>query len=375
MGRIRSYLVGGLVLLLLAGCGGSFLLFGQREPWRREAELACLRAGSVKEGAGIARVAPISGPGVCGADYPLRVSALGHSHPAGWLGFAEELRPPAAIPGGRSAAAPPRWPVQEPATVAAPAPARTTPVAAPLRLHAPAPGTIAEEESIRTPFGVRLRPPEAVRPASTPQGLTRAVGPVELRPAATLACPIVSALDRWIAAAVQPAAQRWFGQPVVAVRQISAYACRGMNGNPRARISEHAYGNALDIAAFVLADGRQISVRRGWNGTPEEQGFLRDVQGAACEFFSTVLAPGSNRYHYDHIHVDLMRRTRNRGICQPNPVPGELIAERARRRGLYAGRSDPGITGSIQAASLGASATEEEDEDWVEHDGPRESVD
>ena len=71
-------------------------------------------------------------------------------------------------------------------------------------------------------------------------------------------------------------------------------------------------GNAPDIASFVLADGRRVSVKDGWRGTPEEQGFLRDVQAAACERFNTVLAPGSNVYHYDHIHVDLMRRSSGR---------------------------------------------------------------
>ena len=53
-----------------------------------------------------------------------------------------------------------------------------------------------------------------------------------------------------------------------------------MNGNSRAHISEHAFGNALDIAAFTLADGRRITVKGGWRGMPEEQGFLRDVQAA-----------------------------------------------------------------------------------------------
>ena len=134
---------------------------------------------------------------------------------------------------------------------------------------------------------------------------------------ATLACPIVSALDQWLASAVQPAAKRWLGQPVVEIKQISAYSCRGMNGQPGARISEHAFGNALDIAAFVLADGSRVTVKNGWRGSPEEQGFLRDVQGAACDQFTTVLAPGSNRFHYDHIHVDLMRRASGRRICQP----------------------------------------------------------
>ncbi len=135
-----------------------------------------------------------------------------------------------------------------------------------------------------------------------------AFGPVAVKPAATLACPIVSVLDRWLAESVQPAAMRWFGARVVEIKQISAYSCRGMNGNPNAHISEHAFGNALDIAAFTLADGRRISVEDGWKGMPEEQGFLHDVQATACQQFTTVLAPGSNVYHYNHIHVDLMRR-------------------------------------------------------------------
>ena len=164
-------------------------------------------------------------------------------------------------------------------------------------------------------------------------------------PPATLACPIVSALDRWISASVQPAAQRWFNRPVIEIRQISAYSCRGMNGQAGAHISEHAFGNALDIAAFTLADGRQVTVKDGWRGLPEEQGFLRDVQAAACEQFTTVLAPGSNAYHYDHIHVDLMRRAGDRRICEPFAESGEEAAARARAR--YARQDMRGVTGAI----------------------------
>jgi hypothetical protein len=161
-----------------------------------------------------------------------------------------------------------------------------------------------------------------------------------------LACPIVAVLDRWLADTVQPAAMRWFGARVVEIKQISAYSCRGMNGNPHAHISEHAFGNALDIAAFTLADGRRITVKDGWHGLPEEQGFLRDVQGGACQQFTTVLAPGSNVYHYDHIHVDLMRRATRRLICEPSAVSGEEIAARAARRYPYATR-DPYVTGAL----------------------------
>jgi len=105
-----------------------------------------------------------------------------------------------------------------------------------------------------------------------------------------------------------------------------------MNGQPGAKISEHAFGNALDVAAFMLADGRVIKVKDGWRGSPEEQGFLRDVQGAACDQFSTVLAPGADAFHSDHIHVDLMRRASARRICQPAAVDGETVAAFARQR-------------------------------------------
>jgi hypothetical protein len=119
-----------------------------------------------------------------------------------------------------------------------------------------------------------------------------------------------------------------------------------MNGNPHAHISEHAFGNALDIAAFTLADGRRVSVKDGWRGLPEEQGFLRDVQGAACQHFTTVLAPGSNVFHYDHIHVDLMRRASRRLIREPAAVSGEEIAARSSGRNPYASR-EPFVTGSV----------------------------
>ena len=189
--------------------------------------------------------------------------------------------------------------------------------------------------------------------------VTGAIGPVGVKPPATLACPIVSALDQWINSSVQPAAMRWFGEPVVEIKQISAYSCRGMNGNPNAQISEHAFGNALDIAEFLLADGRKVSVQYGWQGMPEEQGFLHDVQAAACAEFSTVLAPGANVYHYNHIHVDLMRHASGRHICEPMAIPGEVVAERARARYAAQHYGDPDVTGTVpskpQRRSLGYS--------------------
>ncbi len=198
------------------------------------------------------------------------------------------------------------------------------------------------------PPGTQQASPESapIPPLGPPAPPTTTGGTVQVEPAVTLACPLVSVLDKWIAEAVQPAAFKWFRQPVVEIKQIGGYSCRGMvNGNPNAPISEHAFGNAIDIAEFDLADGHKISVQYGWHGTPEEQGFLHDVQGAACQDFTTVLAPGANVYHYNHIHVDLMRRRGRPYICEPTAIPGDVVAARARAH--YAAQHY-GVTGSIR---------------------------
>src|SRR5258708_33448900 len=92
----RWYLVGSFVLVALAGCKSTW--FEEREPWRREAEMACLKTGTVKESPSVALLGPISGPGMCGADFPLKVSALGESQPLGYTD--EPVRPPATVPQG-----------------------------------------------------------------------------------------------------------------------------------------------------------------------------------------------------------------------------------------------------------------------------------
>lgn len=288
-----------VLALALAGCAGMW--FAEREPWRRDAEVACLQSGAVKEGPTVTIVKAINGPGLCGADHPLQVAAIGGS---ARLGSADEVVPPQ---GGDT-------------------PDHPRPARAQLSSLMPA-----------APYkaGASISAAGAY-PPSDPGG-RRAATPAAVIPAATLACPIVSMLDRFVSDKVQPAALRWFGQRVVEIKQISAYSCRGMNGDSSADISEHAFGNALDMAAFTFADGRTITVKDGWHGAPAEQGFLRDIHSAACEMFTTVLAPGSNAYHYDHMHVDLKQRQSM--ICEPEAMPGEVAA--ARSGGRYGGRSRP----------------------------------
>ncbi len=433
--KLRVFAAFSVVLVALSACGRNYFV-AEREPWRREAEVACLKSGAVKESPARVRLSSIEGPGMCGADFPLKVAALGESR---MMSFGDDLRPPGQIPSSG-----PKWPLadQRASTDYSPGPP-TRYDGSPLQITPPVHRAVPTpaggyESSYDPPAGYvppagsgrygrppATLPPGARRPSvfdqpSSPAGrppqedddedelaarppmerarpgygsgqtpyppaqavplgrrpLTIAsVGPVEIKPEATLACPIVSALDRWITDAVQPASLRWFGQPVVEIKQISAYSCRGMNGQRNARISEHAFGNALDIAAFILADGHTVTVKNGWHGSPEEQAFLHDVQGAACEQFSTVLAPGSNVYHYDHIHVDLMRRASGRVICQPGAIPGDVVAARARAKdNMFARRGDRLITGSIAKVAdkkktsrkKGAWPPLEEDEDVME---------
>jgi Extensin-like protein C-terminus len=344
---VALFLVGSLVLVALLGCGR---WFEQRDPWRHDAEVECLQSGAVREGPAVARMSPIEGRGICGADFPLKVAALGAGSA---LGFADDPRPPAAIPG---AVPPPAYPREF--AVPPPYSAGPPPSGAPMTLGpspdprlAPEPPPQATDPSYRPWPGGNLRPAPQPQPygRSIPLGPRRAPapaiasGPAAVAPAATLACPMVSALDRWVTDAVQPAAQRWFGEGVIEIKQISAYSCRSMNGQRGAPISEHAFGNALDVAAFTLADGRKITVKDGWRGAPEERGFLHDVHAAACQQFSTVLAPGSNAFHYDHIHVDLARHASGRGVCNPAAIPGDAVAG-------VAGR-EPTFTGSVQAGA------------------------
>lgn len=146
-------------------------------------------------------------------------------------------------------------------------------------------------------------------------------GAVGLNTDATLACPMLPALDQWITQAVQPAAMARYGQPVVMVQTMGSYGCRSINHQARAQLSEHAFGNALDIGGFRLADGREINVQRGWRGDPADSAFLHDAQAGACAVFTTVLAPGSDAHHYNHMHLDLAQHGATsygrRRICKP----------------------------------------------------------
>lgn len=194
---------------------------------------------------------------------------------------------------------------------------------------------------------------------------------VKFEPPVTLNCPMIAALSTWITDKLQPAAQKSFGSPIVRV-VAESYSCRNRYGLARAPLSEHALMDAVDVSAFVLADGKIIRVSKGWGPTTSElkravkstetpvgdkiiggkilvsasklgardiakQGedkpkseeaekeaaaklalssFLHQVHDDACEIFGTVLGPDTNDAHHDHFHLDMKVRKSQRGLCQ-----------------------------------------------------------
>ena len=181
---------------------------------------------------------------------------------------------------------------------------------------------------------------------------------VRIRPAAVLNCQMLPALARFLTRA-QSEARKTFGAPIVSIRNASSYVCRHRYNDPKRKLSEHARANALDIPAFILADGRTISVLRDWGPTSRDlEGsaskisenmaqdqakklaahpprpndasslfiekasivdkrarFLKTLHRQACQIFGTVLGPEANEAHRDHFHFDLAPR-RRRNYCQ-----------------------------------------------------------
>ena len=123
-----------------------------------------------------------------------------------------------------------------------------------------------------------------------------------------MTCPLARQFARWTREAVQPAADQWFGRAVRRIETFGTYACRPVNSRSGARLSEHGFANAVDVSAFVLADGRRITVQEGWNGEDERvRRFLRSVHQAGCRRFNIGLGPDSDAYHHNHLHFDMGR--------------------------------------------------------------------
>ncbi len=124
----------------------------------------------------------------------------------------------------------------------------------------------------------------------------------------SMRCPLARAFTGWVRNGVAPAAKQILGSELVRVESMGTYSCRGIRGGgagSSGRISQHGLANAVDVAVFVLRDGRRVSIEEGWNGSSQEREFLRVIRQSACKRFTTVLSPDYNAAHYNHLHLDL----------------------------------------------------------------------
>jgi hypothetical protein len=158
--------------------------------------------------------------------------------------------------------------------------------------------------------GQCLRADRTVLGAAPTRGLVLAPARAEAT------CAVGAGLAIWLRQAVQPAAKRLFDSRVARLEHYGTNSCRRIGGGSDGRWSEHATGNAIDIAAFVLADGTRISVLRDWKGEGPKARFLREAHAGGCPVFATVLGPDYNAAHADHLHLDQAGRGRGWTFCR-----------------------------------------------------------
>lgn len=121
------------------------------------------------------------------------------------------------------------------------------------------------------------------------------IGPVK--------CKTAAAFSGWARYGVDRAARKLLGSPLARIETMGSYSCRTVAGT--SRLSGHATANAIDVAGFILEDGRRVSLKADWHGgTPAEREFLRVVFKSACKRFGTVLGPDYDRAHADHFHLE-----------------------------------------------------------------------
>lgn len=128
--------------------------------------------------------------------------------------------------------------------------------------------------------------------------MVTSVAGVRLSQPATVDCSIAQALNSWVDEVAQPA----FDGKLVELQIAAHYICRSRNNVKGAKVSEHGKGRAVDISAFILSNGKVLTVAQDYNR------LLRQIYKAGCSYFKTTLGPGSDGYHEDHFHFDTSAR-------------------------------------------------------------------
>ncbi|MBF9198140.1 extensin family protein [Microvirga terrestris] len=136
---------------------------------------------------------------------------------------------------------------------------------------------------------------------------------IEVAPASLMACPVAESLARWMSEMVAPEAERQFQSTPTKLLIGTSYQCRDQRNG--AKLSEHALGNGVDVMGFEFAKRPPLTIASQPESSPEAN-FQSAIQKAACPIFNTVLGPGSDADHGDHLHLDLRERKGDYRICQ-----------------------------------------------------------
>jgi hypothetical protein len=134
---------------------------------------------------------------------------------------------------------------------------------------------------------------------------------VAMAPPAILRCTMAEAIVSWVREEAAPRALT-LGAPLRSIANLASFDCRGRNGISGAKLSEHGKANALDIHALKLADGKVVEL----TDPQVSRDFREGLRQSVCARFMTVLGPGSDGYHEEHVHVDLAERRNNYRICE-----------------------------------------------------------
>ncbi|MGX7703412.1 extensin-like domain-containing protein [Methylobacterium sp. Gmos1] len=187
---------------------------------------------------------------------------------------------------------------------------------------APTPATIVPDDTAclrrLDRLGVKAEPvaplSDGLCGAAKPLRVTALPDGVALAPAATLTCVAAEALGRW-STEVRVIAEQTLGKAPQTFKIGGSYECRGQNHDPTAKLSEHAYANGVDVMGFTVEGRAPVMVGATREGTPEAA-FEAAVRARACGFFRTVLGPGSDAAHANHLHLDERERPAGHRLCQ-----------------------------------------------------------
>lgn len=152
-----------------------------------------------------------------------------------------------------------------------------------------------------------------------PLRVTEILPGLELEGSAEMRCDTARALGFWARDFLRPAAATLPGAPrLTGLRLGSTYSCRSRagTGKEQPKLSEHALGNAIDIAAFLFDEAEPLPVQPREDSGNRFEAFQRSARATACLYFTTVLGPGSNAAHDDHLHLDVIARKNGWRLCQ-----------------------------------------------------------